>query len=163
MKKSLLVSGVAIACSMTIAYASQNAYAFFNNGPDSPGRNVITAIHHDFPGAKEVTLTEQGKAEIAQFTMINRRVRAIYTPSGRLLSTFITENPEFIPFGVQSVLEQKYKGYVPMTATEYISPNEHSFYVLLKGQKGSHINWLRVKSDEDGNNIKIVQRLQQTI
>ncbi|MGH2643569.1 MAG: hypothetical protein ACRDE2_06455 [Chitinophagaceae bacterium] len=163
MKKALLVSGIVIACSISFAYTFQSAYASIINRTDSPGRNVIAAVHHDFPAAKQITWKQQGKAEIAQFTMTERSIRAIYDQSGRLLETFITEQPQNIPFEVQTAIEQKYEGYIPQAVTEYISTQEHSFYVLLKNQQGHQVKWLRIKSSEDGDILQIVQKLQQTI
>ncbi|TAM96342.1 MAG: hypothetical protein EPN39_13890 [Chitinophagaceae bacterium] len=170
MKKTLLISILATAA-ITFAFTNVNASNRKNANPKeataknatTPSQKAVLAVYQNFPQVQLVLWQQQGRDLIALFKEAGCTVRATFTESGQLLSTFITGDAHAIPFKVQMLLRQKYPGYVPQSVTECLNITNDDYYVLLKNQKGNRINWVRVKTDEDGHAIQVIQELHQNV
>lgn len=156
------MSAAAITCAMTLSFAGSHAA----NGRKTslPHSKAMIAVHRDFPQVQNITWLKEGKDQIALFTVEDRHMQFTFNGNGGLKSTMITTcNAWYMPFELQTSLSKKYPGYVPQAITEYISPNAHVFYVLLKKKQEKEITWMRVKGDEDGNAIEVIQQLHQHV
>lgn len=162
MKKTIITLTIATACAVVSGFTPANA----NGGKKaSPvlSKAAIT-IHQDFPQAQNIVWLTAGKNQIALFKEEGRKIKCVFNEKGRLESTFITScDVMYLPFELHTSLSKKFRGYVPQTMTEYITPGRHEYYILLKNQQDKIINWIRVKSDVDGNTIQIIQELHQPV
>lgn len=162
MKKTILISSLAIAC--VIALASPSAYASGSGEkPVSSNAKAMKTFMQNFPQANDVTWSVVEKEPVASFMMADRKVRCFFSRTGSLASTIIECSAQHLPFEIQVNLNKHFPGYIPQSLTEYISGNEHAYYVLLKVEQEGFIKWVRVKTDENGRNILIIQKLQQTL
>lgn len=162
MKKTILISALAIAFVITVA--SPSAYASGSGEkPVSSNAKAMKTFMQNFPQANEVVWSMVEKEPVASFMMTDRKVRCFFSRTGSLTCTIIECPAQHLPFEIQVNLSRRYPGYIPQSLTEYISGNEHAYYVLLKVEQEGFVKWLRVKTDENGRNILIIQKLQQTL
>lgn len=147
-----------------IAPGSNRSYANSGKRPSSVHSKAMILLQQDFPQAHHVVWSEEGKSQIAIFKAGSRKIKCLFSENGRLESTFITScDAGYLPFELQASLNRKFPGYVPKTITEYITNNRHDYYVLLRNRQDNIVKWMRVKSDEDGNAIQIIQKLHQNV
>lgn len=162
MKKSIVMSAAAIISAMTLSFTGSYAANGRKTAPTHSKAMII--VHRDFPQVQNVTWLKEGKDQIALFTVEDRHMQFTFNGNGSLESTMITTcNAWYLPFELQTSLNKKYPGYVPKTISEYIGPNAHTFYVLLKKKQEKEVTWMRVKADEDGNAIEVIQQLHQNV
>lgn len=160
MKKKIVVSALAIAC--TVAF-NLHAFASFHKEANYPDSKTIKAAHRDFPQAGEIIWEDDGPNFIAQFDLFERKVMAVYNHKGMLISTMIfSDDAKYIPFGIQMSLIQKYPRYSPQFMREYITSQEHIYYFILKEQRGNQVNWLWIKTNNN-KTFTVIQKLRQTV
>lgn len=147
-----------------IAPGSSHSYAHGDKKPSSAYAKALTSFQQDFPQAYHVVWLEEGQNSIAIFTAGSRKIKCLFNEKGRLMSTFITScDGGYLPFELLTSLSKKFPGYIPQTTTECVTNNRHDYYVLLKNRQDKIVKWMRVKSDEDGHAIQVIQELHQNI
>lgn len=162
MKKTLILSAIAVIGA--IVFGSASSYANSGKKPSIAHSKAMATVQQDFPHAQNVTWSIEGKNQIALFKEEGREIQCLFNEKGRLESTFITScDARYLPFELQTSISKKFPGFVAQTITEYITPNRHAFYLLLTIRKGNVVNWVRVKADEDGKAIAVIQELHQNV
>lgn len=162
MKKLNVLAVAAILCAAT--FSSFVSDAATGRKSTTAHSNEVMTVHREFPLAQNVIWSTVGKDQVAIFKEADKEIKCTFNRMGRLESTLITTcNAQYLPFELQTSLYERFPGYVPQTVSEYIRTGENSFYVLLKSSQGNEVKWLRVKSDEDGNAISVIQSLRQKV
>lgn len=160
MKRLIGVFAFTILSVMALSTRNILAAPYYSDG--APGLKVQAVFHQHFPRAEQVRWMQSGDEFIAKFSFQNKKIRAEFDKDGKLVSTFVSSDARNLPFQFQDLLYRKFPGYSPQGMTERISPQMHCYYILLKQQSGSRVNWVRVKIGEN-EKIRVVQRLQQTV
>lgn len=162
MKKAIVI--LAIALAGAIAFGSTNVRANSGKKTSTARAKAVMTVHQNFPHAQNIVWSIEGKDQIALFKEEGRDIKCLFNINGHLKSTFITTcDAKYLPLELQTLLNKKFPGYVPQTTTEYITLHRHAYYILLKSRQEKVVKWMRIKADEDGNTVRIIQRLQQNI
>src|SRR5690625_287027 len=160
MKKTLVISVLAIACA--VVFNSQNVYASSHKKTKHPGSIMTQAVHQDFPQVKGVSWEEHGRHFVAFFNSDQRKITAIFSNRGKLLSTLILDDDKDIPFVIKTHLTKKYPDYAVQCMKEFINKEGDSYFFILKEQKGNLVTWLRIKSNTQGD-FDLLNKLSQKI
>lgn len=162
MKKFNVLFALALGCATVFSFTG--LYANSGKKAPSPRSKAMMVVHQTFPQVQSVAWSVVGKDQVAIFKTEDRQIKCIFNEKGNLISTLITTcNTLYLPFELKTSLNKRYPGFVPQTISEFIGSQEHAFYVLLKSSQGNSIKWLRVKADEDGTTMVVLQQLEQNV
>jgi hypothetical protein len=124
--------------------------------PPEVNEKVIKAFNETFTEAENVSWKEMDNSYLANFTISEIAVRAIYDNEGSLLQTVKYYGEKYLPSNILAKVKSKQSGKEIFSITEIVTAAEMSFYIVLKDEK----NWYWFKSDPLGN-LELTQKLKR--
>jgi hypothetical protein len=124
--------------------------------PPEVNEKVIKAFNETFTEAENVSWKEMDNSYLANFTISEIAVRAIYDNEGSLLETVRYYEGKNLPSNILAKLKSKQPSKEIFGVTEIVTATEVAFHIVLKDNK----NWYWFKSDPLGN-LELTQKLKR--